>query len=114
MTPPIDLTQLRIITAGDQEIEIELFTNFIQCSKENSSLLQASVDDNKKDIWKNTAHAIKGMALNIGANTLSELGREAEELTSASPTEKQIHYAKIKEEIEKVNTFLASLYDLKL
>lgn len=75
----IDLSNLREAIDNDRELERELFVEFISSS---ALLIQdlekhcAGGSDN--DAWRSAAHALKGIAANLGASSLSEYAKNAQ------------------------------------
>lgn len=78
MSNPVDLTNLRTITDGDQDMEKALFEEFFSSFEAGMEKLSASREISATDAWKKAAHTLKGMSLNLGAKLLGELCKKAE------------------------------------
>lgn len=109
MSVPVDLTNLRSITDGDKEMEQALFEEFVSSSEESLSTLQNSVDNAFAETWRKEAHALKGVALNLGAIGLGALCKKAQDEFNASPDFKADLLKKIREEYALVKQFLSEL-----
>lgn len=105
MDKPVDLDNLREITDGDAELEAEFFDEFRSSANEVLSVLDPVANDN--ETWRKAAHALKGIAMNLGAYPLGELGKQAQEKCEAPSEEKQTMLAEIKAEYQNVLQFLA-------
>lgn len=104
--PCVDLSDLRELTDGDPEIEAELFEEFISSSNELVEILKTSTQANNNESWRKAAHALKGIAGNLGAAQLSEYALQAQEAFESSPESKQELYQKINAEHQDVLEFL--------
>ncbi len=109
MTLPVDITNLREITGGDVEMETELFKEFITTCDSYIMDMGNMLDADKYEPWRTTAHAFKGIAINLGAAHLSELCKKAQENNTYSPVEKVTMLENIKHEYEAVKNFLHSI-----
>jgi HPt (histidine-containing phosphotransfer) domain-containing protein len=72
----VDLTNLREITEGDTTLEQELFTDFMGSFE---SLLVSANHKNIAAGWSNDVHAMKGLAMNLGAKQLADICHEAQQ-----------------------------------
>lgn len=106
MSSPVDLTNLREITDGDKEMEAELFREFISSCDNYISDLGNMLDSDKNEVWRTTAHAFKGISVNLGAAHLGELCKKAQERNTASVQEKTILMEDIKNAYAEVKEFL--------
>ncbi|MCS5595827.1 MAG: Hpt domain-containing protein [Alphaproteobacteria bacterium] len=104
MTAPVDLTNLREITEGDEALEAELFHDFI--SSFEDILLQMH-SKTIEEGWAKDAHALKGLASNLGAERLTKICHEAQH--SQSDDENAIYVDRIKDEYRQVCAYLLSL-----
>jgi len=102
----VDLTNLRQITDDDRDLEVELFTEFIQSSTRIVSMLEQSQGDDSQDIWSKSAHALKGISFNLGAAQLGLLCQEAQEKASADASQKAVMLNNIQREHANVIAFL--------
>lgn len=101
----IDFSNIREFTEGDPEIEIELFEEFISSSAPLLKNLEDSVS-NDQDLWKKSAHAFKGISLNLGAEALGSLCMQAQNFDGEDGAKKELF-----EQIE--NEYRQVLSDLK-
>lgn len=78
----IDYDHLRQYTGGDQALEAEVLGLFLETGRGALAEMRGSLDGPG---WKPAAHRLKGAALAVGAWSLAELARRAEEaeLTTA-------------------------------
>lgn len=107
--PRIDLTILRKSIGGDVELERELFEEFISSSGELiGELERTSIDTSKGEEWRQAAHALKGISLNLGASLLGDLSKQAQEGCEKDAEFKKSLLEKIHEEQQKVVDFLNS------
>ncbi len=103
----VDLSNLRMATDGDTELEQELFKEFISSTtKLINDLENHCHGSNDNETWRTSSHALKGIALNLGANPLGELGKNAQNLFEGSIDEKSSLLTNIKIEHQKVLEFL--------
>lgn len=109
MIHPVDLTDLHGMTDGDSVMERELFSEFLASSEACIEALIFSSDKAEAELWRVTAHALKGSALSLGASTLGALCNHAQEAHMASSGEKQAILAVILAEYHNVKVYLRSL-----
>ncbi|MCD8563387.1 MAG: Hpt domain-containing protein [Alphaproteobacteria bacterium] len=103
----VDLDNLRAATDGDKELEQELFEEFIHQAEILLQELEAfSGTETDNESWRKTAHAFKGIALNLGAEPLGVLCKIGQEECEAPPERKQEILRGIKSEYAKVHEFL--------
>jgi len=110
MNEPVNLTNLREMTDGDVEMEKMLFEEFFSSSEECILLMGNNCEDGENEGFRSSAHALKGTAINLGAETLSNLCKYAQENYTASSAEKQTMIDNIKEEYHKAKAFLQEIY----
>jgi len=103
---PVDLTNLRTMTDGDQELEEALFTEFYSSFEHGIGVLKGNTDPAQAEVWRKTAHGLKGTALNLGAEMLGRLCEKAQEEPQAAPPAKQQLLQRIEAEYEQVKTYL--------
>lgn len=106
MDIPVDMTNLRSMTDGDREVETVLFTEFCRAFEEGLAILAASYEESGQQPWRSQAHALKGIALNLGADRLSSLCRQAQEQFEIHTAEKQALLAQLRVAYEEVRRFL--------
>jgi HPt (histidine-containing phosphotransfer) domain-containing protein len=103
----VDLSNLRSVTDGDKELERELFEQFImESGKLVTNLKSLCNSDADNESWRRTAHALQGISLNLGAETLGGLGRIGQDEFSAGAGRKQELVEKITLEYSRVVDFL--------
>lgn len=104
----VDLANLRDITGGDKELEAELFDEFIQSSHEQIILMGDNTQEipDNQEVWRQNAHALKGIALTLGANILSNLAKTAQQNNTMPSSDKLILLSDIKAEHQRVIAFL--------
>ncbi|MCL2469427.1 MAG: Hpt domain-containing protein [Alphaproteobacteria bacterium] len=99
MSESVNLDNLRAMTGGDKAVEYELFTIFLESSEELLSQLQEALARGDQELWRRSAHAFKGTALNLGAPELAHLAATAQ---SAPQEEKQRIFGEIQKEYARV------------
>lgn len=109
MSAPVDLDNLRSITDGDEEIEKALFEEFFSSSEASLRVMQSSVGPEGNEIWRQQAHAIKGVSLNLGANRLSDLCKKAQDHYQISEIDKRELLTLIQDEYSKVCAYLKNI-----
>ncbi len=110
MEPPaIDLTNLHEMTGNDAVLEKELFDIFLASGAECIAALRDSFAPAAAEQWRKSAHALKGTSLNLGAEKLGKLCRQAQDNPAAAPEEKQQILTAIETEYAKVENFLQNL-----
>jgi HPt (histidine-containing phosphotransfer) domain-containing protein len=104
---PVDLTNLRSMTDGDSELEHALFAEFNSSFEAGITALHQALAANDTVSWHKHAHALKGIALNLGAESLAALCMQAQEqtLNTESPT----LLSKIEAEFTLVKQFLLAM-----
>src|ERR1700691_5364208 len=107
MPGPVDLKNLHEMTGNDAGMEKELFAELISSFDEGSNSLATAVSGSDNESWRKNAHALKGIALNLGANHLGELCKKAQENSNADSRLKEIMLTDIKKEYEEVKKFLS-------
>ncbi len=110
MSDPVNLTNLREMTDGDVEMEKMLFDEFFSSSEECIVGMENSCVDGENEGFRTSAHALKGTSINLGADKLGELCKEAQEKYDAPAAEKQTMLEGIKAEYQKVKDFLEAIY----
>lgn len=109
MTQSVDLTNLRDMTDGDPDMERELFAEFISSFENELAQLRASLSDGASETWRRRAHALKGVAFNLGAMRLGELCKQAQDAQQSNPEAKSDLLNKIGAEFEEVRHYLGEL-----
>ncbi|MEZ5690284.1 MAG: ATP-binding protein [Rickettsiales bacterium] len=103
---PVDIEQLTLFTDGDKEEEKVLTELFLEQSRELVELLEKSVSDQEKEVWKSAAHRFKGSSGNFGAMKLHNICKRAEANSSGDRNDKIELMIEIKSEIERVKNFM--------
>ncbi len=106
MYNPVDFTNLREITEGDTELEKELFDDFISSCEEKFIVMAENCIDGESLLWESSAHALKGISMNLGADNLAALCQTAQENSVADIQSKQDMLSKIKAEYALVKKVL--------
>jgi HPt (histidine-containing phosphotransfer) domain-containing protein len=75
---PIDLAHLARYTGGDRQLNSEVFLLFSDHCLQSLRSLQTSLDTSDGKGWRDTAHALKGAALGVGAFGVAEQAGAAE------------------------------------
>src|SRR5205823_3114461 len=78
MDAPVDLANLRGMTDGEKEVEEALFREFYSSFESGMASLQASAEAAESEVWKKESHALKGIALNLGATKLGRCCEKAQ------------------------------------
>ena len=105
----VDLKNLREMTDGDPEMERELFAEFISSFESELAQLRANQADSASETWRRRAHALKGIAFNLGAMRLGELCKQAQETPPSNPEAKADLLTNITAEFEDVRSYLGEL-----
>ena len=107
MTDPVDLQNLHDLTDGDREFEQELFDEFLSSSHQMVQTLKHHiVDQGDNEEWRSSAHALKGISYNLGAEKLGDLCKQAQESCDAEAKSKIELLDQIKSEYDRVVDFL--------
>ena len=80
--------QLRSFSEGDQAFEAELMNDFLRHAAELTARVASTAPDVDAETRTRTAHTLKGMALNIGADALARAAAELEPLLHARDRER--------------------------
>lgn len=104
MSDPVDLTNLRSMTDGDVDMELVLFEEFYRTFDEGIAALQGFMQPEHQEQWRKQAHALKGVAVNLGAAALGAICKQAQEQHTAEAATKtailrdiETHYATARE-----------------
>ncbi|MCB1650652.1 MAG: response regulator [Alphaproteobacteria bacterium] len=106
----IDLSHLRQFTDGDIEEEQAFFDIFLEQAVLGLEALEDHMSEEGAELWKKTAHKLKGAAANLGANTLSGLCFEAERRYDEPESDKKQLLAAIQAELVQVDQFMKALH----
>jgi len=106
MDETVDLTNLRSMTDGDAELEKTLFEEFMISFEKGIKGLHESCGENMAETWRKHSHALKGIALNLGAGKLGELCKKAQDDHLAAAGAKDSILRSIEEEYKVVKVFL--------
>lgn len=99
---PIDFNLLHGLTGGNAQLEQELLKIFLESADECLAGLRLSLAQDEAAGWKQHAHAFKGICLNLGANNLGILCRQAQEDYRAPQDNKRTLLHAIETEMERV------------
>lgn len=103
---PVNLTNLRSMTDGDLDLEKSLFEEFYLSFEAGIRHLQASCEAQAVEAWRKEAHALKGIALNLGAESLGMLCKEAQDKHEAAVAVKQELVGRIEVSYREAKQFL--------
>lgn len=106
---PVDLTNLREMTGGDTDVEQMLFVEFCKSARGCVQGLAQFCTAEQAENWRKSAHAFKGIALNIGANQLSILCKQAQDQHHADGDAKTLMLQSIKTEYALVEEYLSKI-----
>jgi HPt (histidine-containing phosphotransfer) domain-containing protein len=109
MNASVNLNNLRDMTGNDAALEHELFEAFLDSSDECLEFLSGHCSAAAADDWRKRAHAWKGISLNLGAERLGQLCKNAQDNYRATAAEKLLLLADIREEYKKVKAYLEAL-----
>lgn len=109
MNAHVDLTNLRSMTDGDKEMEEALFEEFLSSFESGMKTLAANANESTSEAWRKEAHALKGIALSLGANNLGTLCKKAQDDYQISSESKHKILEDIGNEYEQVKLFLNKL-----
>ncbi len=110
MSEPVDLTNLRSMTDGDTQMERELFEEFDRVFQEGIAALRGLMQSHQQEEWRKQAHALKGVAVNLGAQQLGETCKLAQEQHCVDQATKSIILCSIETDYAGVNEFLRTVY----
>jgi HPt (histidine-containing phosphotransfer) domain-containing protein len=105
----VDLSNLREAIDNDKDLEKELFEEFISSSTALIAELKNYLADTEdaRENWRTTAHSIKGISLNLGAEQLGKLCADAQENAgTTTENEKDKIFHDIVAEHKRVISFL--------
>ena len=106
MNAPVDLTNLRSMTDGDVELEKTLFEEFYTSFEKGILALRTNCANSSAEAWRSNAHALKGVALNLGAEKLGALCKKAQDDHGANENAKELMLQAIETEYNDVKVFL--------
>jgi len=77
---PVDLDHLAVYTGGDQALNAEILSLFLDQSASLVRQLQSVLEAGDQKVWRETNHALKGAAKGIGAFAMADAAAVAEPL----------------------------------
>ena len=80
---PVDLDHLAVYTGGDQALNAEILSLFLDQAASLIRQLQSVLEAGDQKVWRETNHALKGAARGIGAFALADAAAVAEPLPLA-------------------------------
>ena len=106
MTGSIDYDHLALYTGGDESLEAEVFSLFVDQIDVWMRLLRI---DAKDEDWSAAAHSLKGSARGVGAVTLADACAKAEGLVGelSVPVKREAVLERIRVEIDAVKEEIA-------
>jgi len=105
---PVDLSDLRSFTEGDQETEKEMILMFVTQSDKNVALLAENRSGEDEKTWVDAAHMLKGGAGGVGADMLRQLCDKAQ-FFSGTAEERGVLFGQISAEYDRVKSHLHGL-----
>ena len=90
MDMPIDLSRLKELfgqNENEKQVAIKMFMKGIE---DNLSVMSMALMSNNGQLWKETAHRIKGAAANFGAHQMQALATQAEDYSNCELNDKQV------------------------
>jgi len=109
MTRSVNLAVLHEMTDGDLSFDRRMFKAFLKSAYECLATLDKSWAKGMDMAWYQAAHAFKGICLNLGAERLGQLCKEAQEQCTAKAQKKKELLKAIRSELESVRQYLESL-----
>ncbi len=106
----IDLTQLRTITEGDQQLEQKLFHMFFETSRRCLAMLEVAISAGDGDAWPEVAHELKGAAASVGAVGMAKLCENVEHLPCLDVPHRREQLTELQKEYHRVHAYLSRLY----
>jgi len=103
---PVNLANLKANSMGDTAFEREMIGMFITQAVTQMDELHTRCVDGEDHMWVEIAHALKGTAGNIGAETMRALCAEAQNMANSTSTARGIILARISDEYAKAKTYL--------
>ena len=85
---------------------MKLFKEFFSSFEAGIAALQASCSDKAAETWRTQSHALKGIALNLGAMKLGDLCKKGQDEPHAAQEAKGELLKNILDEYERVKVFL--------
>ncbi len=113
--PAIDLEHLGTYTQGDRALELELLTMLLPSAQGYVDAMAAhsgaahSGAAQSGEAWWAAAHALKGVALGVGAKELAALAEAAEALQDADGEIRGQQVMALQAALERVRRFVADL-----
>jgi len=107
----INLESFREITDGDPDIEKELFAEFVSGTDSQFAILEEAWDaPARSENWSHAGHTIKGNALMLGAETLAQMGKHAQDNPDEDAASKKELLENMKAEYERVKHAIAQIH----
>ncbi len=97
---PFDISTLEKNAQGDTAFIREIIGLFIMRSAAQIAELKTACTDDNNENWVETAHALKGTAGSIGAETMRTLCAEAQDMSHATATMRKEKITQIEKEYE--------------
>jgi histidine phosphotransfer protein HptB len=105
---PVNFDNLHTLTSGNADVEAELFRIFLDSSQDCLMTLRNACSTGDEMAWKQSAHAFKGLCLNLGAEPLGLLCNKAQHDCRASSAEKEALLTALEQELTQVKLALES------
>jgi len=106
MKKSVNLAVLHEMTDGDLSLERKMFKAFLYSASGCLAALENSRAEGMDQAWRQGAHAFKGICLNLGAERLSQLCKDAQDQCAAPQQKKKELLKVIQHELESVRQYL--------
>lgn len=105
--PPIDLERLKRVSRGKVEIQQRLLQIFMEITPKDLTALESAISDRNVAQVAYYAHRLKGSAANIGADKMSQIARELEEIArQQNLVNAQALLTALRQSMERVQAFV--------
>lgn len=105
---PVDMDHLNLLLGDDPVERKDIIAMFLKLSEESVQVMRACVQDGNQNLWKKTAHKLKGSAANFGAAALAILCKSAEEAAPQTAETKESLLHDIQGNLSALQQFLTS------
>lgn len=109
---PVDFENLHAIAGGDRSAAITLLQACLESLEDCMMRLRAACAAGDESQWRQQAHALKGVCLNVGAGTFGALSNQAQIDWRASTAEKKVMLAAL--EGEYISVQRAISHEMKM
>ncbi len=103
---PINLDNLREMLNNDKEAEEAILNDFFKLSEECIDKMASNLTEDYNEEFFQSSHALKGMALNLGADKLGNICTDTQSMCIAPISEKEAYLDQMRSELVVVREFL--------